>query len=163
MILRDQYRIETQTQETNNDITNIEEYIMSLIIAEKTSEEATQDGPMTANPGNWFTSKEHYLEFIAAWKNWANRGGHITSSHLILYALLRNRDWNDGWTPATKIGKIDQQKWKVIYAFEAIRSVHNETALLAPFDGTVTTEMLIAIRENLLYYRKGPFGTLRGD
>lgn len=121
----------------------------------------TESNPVTH--GDWFTSKEHYLEFIAAWKNWVNRGGHINSSHIILYALLRNKDWTNGWTEPTIRGKIDQQHWKKIHAFHSIRTVHCERALLAPFDGTVTTEMLITIRENLEYIRKGPFGVLRGD
>ena len=130
-----------------------------------TIEEAIQEGttaPHNVEAGEWFTSKEHYLEFIAAWKNWANRGGHLNSTHFILYALLRNRQWTDGWTTPTKPGKIDQQHWKVIYAFQGIKSTHNERELLAPFDGTITTEMLMAIRENLEYFQKGPFGVMRG-
>ena len=43
-----------------------------------------------------------------------------------------------------------------------IKATHNEKALLAPFDGTITTEMLMAIRENLEYLQKGPFGVMRG-
>ena len=113
--------------------------------------------------GEWFTSKEHYLEFIAAWKNWVNRGGYISSSHIILYALLRNRDWNAGWTDPKNPGKITEQHWKKWYAFQSIKMAHNERALLAPFDGTITTEMLMTIRENLSYIRKGAFGTLRGE
>ncbi len=115
--------------------------------------------------GDWFTSKEHYLEFKAAFKKWATERKYLNSSHFILYALLRNRQWLEGWTaPNPKsLGKVDQHYWKKIYAFTNIKSGYNETELLAPFDGTITTAMLKTIRENIEYLRKGPFGVLRGE
>lgn len=126
-------------------------------------EEVTHEESIDVTSGEWFTSKEHYLEFTAAFKNWINRGGHADSTHFLLYAILRNKDWNKGWTYPLNPGKQTEQHWKKMYAFQKITSPYNEKELLAPFDGTVTTEMLKTLRENLEYIRKGPFGTLRGD
>ena len=130
-----------------------------------TIEEVSQEESNSVEMGDWFTSKEHYLEFKAAFKNWATERKYLTSSHFILYALLRNREWTKGWTaPNPKsLGKVDQHHWKKIYAFHNIKTGYNETELLAPFDGTITTAMLKTIRENIEYIRKGPFGVLKGE
>ena len=111
--------------------------------------ETTTTMTTDVKPGEWFTSKEHYLEFTAAFKNWINRGGYADSSHFLLYAILRNKDWKKGWTPPTKAGKIDEHAYKRSHAFYKIKSGYNEKYLLAPFDGTITTEMLMVLRENL--------------
>lgn len=111
----------------------------------------------SVTPGEWFTSKEHYLEFRAAFKAYANDDNTkycLSPCHFALYAILRNRDWKKGWTLPTKPGKQVEHKYKLSNVFNMIKSPYNEEHLLKPFDGTITTEMLIALRENLDDYRK---------
>ena len=118
--------------------------------------EEVQEELITVTPGDWFTSKEHYLEFRAAFKAYANDENHkheLMPVHFIMYAILRNRDWRDGWTFPTKTGKQVEHRYKLSSAFNAIKSPYNEEYLLKPFDGTITTEMLMALRENLDEYR----------
>ena len=105
-------------------------------------------------PGDWFTSKEHYLEFRAAFKKYANEHKHgLTPAHFILYAILRNRDWKDGWTIPTHPGKKVENQAKLSGAWNMIKAPWCEEHLLKPFDGTITTEMLMVLRENLNDYR----------
>ena len=111
--------------------------------------EIQEDESTTVTPGDWFTSKEHYLEFRAAFKSWIKRGERTYASHFLLYAFLRNRDWKKGWTYPTKPGKQLEHNYKRSAAFQQIKSTYNESNLLAPFDGTITTAMLKALRENL--------------
>lgn len=111
----------------------------------------------TVTPGEWFTSKEHYLEFRAAFKKYAsdkNNKYGLRPVHFIIYAILRNRDWRDGWTIPEHPGKKIENRAKLSEAFNAIKSPWSEEHVLKPFDGTITTEMLIALRENLDEYRK---------
>lgn len=111
----------------------------------------------TVTPGEWFTSKEHYLEFRAAFKKYAsdkNNKYGLRPVHFIIYAILRNRDWRDGWTIPEHPGKKMENRAKLSEAFNAIKSPWSEEHVLKPFDGTITTEMLIALRENLDEYRK---------
>ncbi len=100
-------------------------------------------------PGDWFTSKEHYLEFRAAFKKWINYGNWASSSHFILYAILRNRDWKDGWNCPKSPGKQIEHKYKKSSSFYIIKSGYQDGYLLKPFGGTITTAMLKALRENL--------------
>jgi hypothetical protein len=108
----------------------------------------------TVEPGDWFTSKEHYLEFRAAFKKYLREGGEPQACHFLLYAILRNRDWKKGWTYPEHPGKQVEHTAKLSQAFSNIKSTWMENYLLKPFDGTVTTEMLMALRENLEDYRK---------
>ena len=135
-------------------------FISNLINRNTTEEVAaevqTQEELVAVTPGDWFTSKEHYLEFRAAFKAYAsdeNTKYGLWPSHFVLYAILRNRDWKKGWTFPTKTGKQVEHRYKLSSAFNAIKSPYNEEYLLKPFDGTITTEMLMALRENLDEYR----------
>jgi len=125
--------------------------------------ETTETPAVIESTNEWFTSKDHYLEFRAAFKNWAKRGGQLDSCHFLLYSILRNRDWNKGWTTPTNPGKLTEHHYKIANAFYAIKSPHNERYLLAPFDGTITTEMLIEIRSQLDAIRKGRFAIIKGE
>ena len=128
-----------------------------------TTEEVVQDESIEVTPGEWFTSKEHYLEFRTAFKNWINRDAECDASHFLLYAILRNRDWKDGWTYPKNPGKQVEHEYKKSAAFSKIKSGYNEKYLLAPFDGTITTAMLKALRDNMEYIKKGPFESIRGS
>ena len=119
-----------------------EETVIEAVAQEETT------APHNVEAGEWFTSKEHYLEFTAAFKKSA-QDKNLTSAHFLLYAILRNRDWNKGWTLPTNKGKQIEHGYKKSNAFYQLKSPAGERHLLAPFDGTITTEMLMAIRENL--------------
>lgn len=110
----------------------------------------------TITPGDWFTSKEHYLEFRAAFKAYASDKNHkygLRPCHFIIYAILRNRDWRDGWTIPTHPGKKVENQAKLSEAWNTIKAPWSEEHILKPFGDTITTEMLIALRENLDEYR----------
>jgi len=104
----------------------------------------------SCSKGDWFTSKEHYLEFIAAFKKSANDPEiHLNATHFLIYAILRNKDWREGWTVPKKPNKLEHYKGKMSTAFGIIKLPHMEQWLLSPFEGTITTEMLMTLRENL--------------
>ena len=124
----------------------------TTVVAEPVKEEAIKS-ISTVTPGEWFTSKEHYLEFRTAFKKFLNDGGNASAGHFLLYAILRNRDWKKGWTYPLHPGKQVEHRAKLSQAFDMIKSTWMEKHLLAPFDGTITTEMLMALRENLDEYR----------
>lgn len=128
----------------------------TITVAE--TEQAHKKTVITGNvtPGDWFTSKEHYLEFRAAFKAYAsdkNKRYGLTSAHFLVYSILRNRDWTKSWTYPTHPGKQVEHVAKKATAFTTIRNPWWEEHLLKPFDGTITTEMLMVLRENLDEYR----------
>lgn len=116
--------------------------MLSLLETKEVQNEETQTGDM-------FTSKEHYLEFTAAFKAWAKAKKPLDSQHFLLYAILRNRDWTKGWTLPENSGKLTEHQYKLARAFNGIKSPYLQDYLLAPFDGTITTEMLARIRSEL--------------
>lgn len=132
---------------------------LNNLMKKPTTTVATQEvqAPITTvTPGDWFTSKEHYLEFKAAFKAYAsdkNTKYALSSSQILLYAILRNRDWKKGWTTPTNPGKLVEHRAKMASAFSMIKAPYCEEHLLKPFDGTITTEMLMALRENLEQYK----------
>ena len=121
-----------------------------------TAKEEAVEPTTNVVPGEWFTSKEHYLDFRAAFKKYVNSDDKyaLQPVHFIIYAILRNRDWRDGWTIPQHPGKKIENQAKLSSAWQMIKSPWCENLILKPFDGTITTEMLIALRENLDEYRK---------
>lgn len=99
--------------------------------------------------GDMFTSKEHYLEFTAAFKAWAKAKKPLDTQHFLLYAILRSRDWTKGFTLPENPGKLIEHRYKKSAAFNSIKSPYSQDYLLAPFDGTITTEMLARVRDEL--------------
>jgi len=116
--------------------------MLSFLEAKETQIEETQTGDM-------FTSKEHYLEFTAAFKAWAKARKPLDSQHFLLYAILRNRDWTKGWTTPENSGKLTEHQYKLARAFYSIKSPHTKDYLLAPFGETISQEMLERIRSEL--------------
>ena len=104
-------------------------------------------------PNNWFTSKEHHDDFIAAFKHYANNNDNLTASHFLLYAILRNQDWKKGWTLPKNENKHIEHKQKLTMAFITIIKQLNDNKLLKPFGGNITTEMLMAVRVHLIAIR----------
>lgn len=135
----------------------------------------------------FFESKEHYLNFRQAWKDFHNNRDHmrtfewtddsgkkhegevpvLTSSHYLLYNMLRGYNIKYGFTPLLEGN--DVKKWEACYyaAVEIFRTSKrlqdvNSTskfsreyarkdvdALLLPFGGHVTYEALRDIGEQL--------------
>ena len=57
----------------------------------------------------FFKSKEHYLDFLAAWKKAANQEDKAlrpSPYHYIIYALLRGYHEDHGFTPITSENKL---------------------------------------------------------
>lgn len=110
----------------------------------------------TNTPKDLFTSKEHYLSFISAWKHTFNDPElrkQLTPAHFLLYAALRGKDWRKGFTPCTNKNKIDNGYAPYYSAYNALLSIHTATQasmwragmLMEPFNGTLTKEMLLII------------------
>ena len=120
---------------------------------------------------SFFDSKEHYLQFKAAWKQYIADGKHLretytdsqggickmdsalTCSHHLIYNALRNCDLKKSFSPITNQNKLKSQYSRDPYrAFEyarnsikwALKSSASNSAdwLLTPFGDTVTKEML---------------------
>lgn len=99
--------------------------------------------------GDMFTSKEHYLEFKAAFKAWASEKKWLATHHFLLYAILRGRDWTKGFAPDRFPKDHGSHKYKMRQAFYNIKSSFHQESLLEPFGGTITTGMLKRIRNEL--------------
>ena len=55
---------------------------------------------------SFFTSKEHYLAFRKAWADHVNAGKSVSPEQLIVYALLREKPADYGFTPITNPAKL---------------------------------------------------------
>jgi hypothetical protein len=123
---------------------------------------------------SFFTSKEHYLAFRDAWKQYHADGKHkketytdyqggickcpseLTSDHHLVYNALRKRDLSKSFTPITSEGKLNAFNGKPYAAFYAAKGrisaciKYNRTDWLKePFGGTVTDDMLKELNEAL--------------
>lgn len=103
-----------------------------------------------------FTDKEHYLNFLKAWKETCNSEAKNTlkPEHFLLYAAFRGQDWRKGFSPCTNKNKLANGYAPYYSAFTALQSIHTATKttsmwragmLMEPFKETITKEMLIAI------------------
>ena len=76
----------------------------------------------------------------------------LTAAHHLLYLALRGKDWRRAFTPISNRRKLDNGAFVAWALFRALGSLHspwNTDALLAPFEGAVTPEMLARLRELL--------------
>ncbi len=128
-----------------------------------------------------FSDKEHYLQFLQAWKQAVNSpsvkstkdpiygnklSGSVRSEHYMLYNILRGRSADVGFTPISNKNKLmngvplnlelHNARWAIERAANAAVDVQRKLTtasflefaqrtvdqMLAPFNGTVTTEML---------------------
>lgn len=115
----------------------------------------------------FFESKEQYLKFLAAWKIAANNPDETLCprpEHYILYALLREKWENHGFTPITSIKKLDNgrranealfnARAHIIYKVEGAKidlSLYKVDLdqLLEPFGETLSPEKLLLIGQAL--------------
>ncbi len=118
---------------------------------------------------DFFESKEHYLAFRAAWSKAMNseEKHNLTCDHHLLYIAARKRDFLAGFSPIMRESKLRGEEGAAGERYRtAVKSLRRVTItrrgaqkllegnesyargvnnLLAPFDGTITPEMLIQI------------------
>lgn len=113
----------------------------------------------------FFTSKDHYLQFVKSWKQYHAEGKHkkveVTNNdgggtrmesnlhcvHHLIYVLLRGKDISKMFQATDK--HVGQGPY---YAFEQARSsidwrvrINRIESILEPFAGTIDKETLVAI------------------
>ena len=114
----------------------------------------------------YFNDKEHYLNFLKAWKRAANKSvskgeewGCLTGAHMVMYALLRGRDVRTAFTPITKQSKLENgfyinhgMYWAAQDLAGLARSWNQEERVkkfLAPFAGTIEPEVLFKLIDEM--------------
>jgi len=119
-------------------------------------------------PHTFFDSKEEYLQFRQAWKDFHKDGKHkkkpttdycggvshkseLTCAHHLIYALLRGRDITKSFVPNRKVHGQDpyfayyNARQKISFSLRMLEN-HSRgdmmAKLLLPFGGLVSTDML---------------------
>jgi len=125
----------------------------------------------------YFNDKQHYLNFLKAWKKAAtksvNKGEDwacLSGAHMLLYALLRGKDVRTAFTPVTKRTKLTNGTYinhGMYWAYTTLISLKQSypegirDKFLAPFNGTIDEEVLLKIIDEMpkitpLYSNYGP-------
>jgi hypothetical protein len=114
-----------------------------------------------------FPNAEAYRALRRQWSTLINsdRQHDLTATHHLLYLAACGKDWRKAFTPATNRRKLDNGAYAGWILWRALDQLHwsrDETALLAPFEGTITAEMLRQIKTllpkpNLYAYRSEQF------
>jgi hypothetical protein len=97
-----------------------------------------------ANPDNYNTLRRHWSSLVNS-----SRRHELQAAHYVLYLALCGKDWRLAFTPITNSRKLANGAFHGWAIFRALRRLHSplyDEALLAPFDGVVTLEMLQAVR-----------------
>src|SRR5512139_2672789 len=120
---------------------------------------------------HFFTNPQDYMAFRQHWSALLNsdRKHELTAAHHLLYLALCGKDWRKAFTPASNRRKLENGAyagWALWRALDQIHWTRDEAALLAPFDGLITTEMLQQIRAllpkpNAYAYRPEQFADRR--
>ncbi len=102
-----------------------------------------------------FPDNNSYMTLQSQWRVLVNspRKHELKAAHYLLYQALRGKDWRKAFTPISNQRKLDNgafESWGLIQAFNTLHSRVWEGALLAPFDGLVTAEMLQLVRSLML-------------
>ena len=119
----------------------------------------------------YFNDKEHYLNFLQAWKKAAQRSSHkgedwgyladvrLTGAHMVMYALLRERDVRSAFTPITKKTKLSNGAYVnhgMYWAYQDLiglaRAWNQEERVekfLAPLNDTIDKEVLFKLIEEI--------------
>jgi hypothetical protein len=126
-----------------------------------TTETLVQGYVLTNTPKDLFTSKEHYLSFVQAWRKYANspEGKTLSTSDFILYAFFRGKDWRKGFTPCKKQIKLNNGHhpyWGAYNGFQSLRfrvKYHPEAYVTNHikkiFGDTITKEMIDSLMKYL--------------
>jgi hypothetical protein len=100
------------------------------------------------------THPDAYPFLRTQWSGLMNseRKHHLSAAHHLLYLALSGKDWRKSFTPPSNPRKLANGAlpgWMLFQALHLLHSKFNETQLLAPFDGLVTSEMLANVRRVL--------------
>jgi hypothetical protein len=98
-----------------------------------------------------FPNAEAYLAPRRQWSKLINsdRKHALMTAHHLLYLAACGKDWRRAFTLATNRRKLDNGAyagWMLWRALDQIHWSRDEAALLAPFEGIITAEMLQQIR-----------------
>jgi hypothetical protein len=121
---------------------------------------------------NFFETKDHYLQFRQAWKDYINSGqakkqemkywggtpyfaSSLKCEHHLLYALLRGKDIHKLFVPNYKVHgqppyyAFEQAKWKICIGIEGDTpyAKKRRAELLGPFGGTIDEDALKSVAE----------------
>ncbi len=114
----------------------------------------------------YFNDKQHYLNFLQAWKKAAQRSGSkgkdwgcLTGAHMVMYALLRGRDVRSAFTPITKKTKLSNGAYVnhgMYWAYQDLIGLAREwkqeervEKFLAPLNDTVDAEVLFKLMNEI--------------
>ena len=79
-------------------------------------------------------------------------GRTLRPEHFLLYQALRGKDWRKAFAPITNTKKLENGgfwAWGRLRALAAVHSSFSQEALLQPFGGIVTAEVLARVRARL--------------
>ena len=110
----------------------------------------------------YFNDKQHYLNFLTAWKKAAQRSSSkgedwscLTGAHMVLYAFLRGRDVRTAFTPITKKSKLENGAYinhGMYWAYHDLigldrvwKKEERVEKFLAPLNDTVDKEVLFKV------------------
>jgi hypothetical protein len=109
-----------------------------------------------------FPDSSAYLALRHQWSMLMNsdRRHELTAAHHLLYLALCGKDWRTAFRPPTNQRKLDNggyYNWGLFPALRTVQYSQDEDALLGPFAGCVTPEMLTQVRTwlaslNLYHY-----------
>jgi hypothetical protein len=112
----------------------------------------------------------HPDAYNALHKKWSvlinsDRRHELTAAHHFLYLALSGKDWRKTFTPPTNQRKLENGAflgWAMFRALQTIKNRFKEPDLLAPFDGAITSQMLVELRDllptsNLYSFRPADF------
>jgi hypothetical protein len=102
----------------------------------------------------FFPNSDSYNALRKRWSDLINsdRRHELTATHHLLYLALMGKDWRKAFMPPTNQRKLDNGAflgWGMFRALQAIHLKFSEDELLAPFEGSVTPQMLAALRDLL--------------
>lgn len=92
-------------------------------------------------------TKEQYLEIVKSWKDFVNSKKTIYNSHMVLYNIFRSKSFDKGFTPVTKVKKLENgcHEWQGLKnaTYNILRAAiygSGVEALLKPFGETLNRE-----------------------
>jgi hypothetical protein len=105
-----------------------------------------------------FTRTDTYLILRKHWSQLINseQRHELSAGHHLLYMALLGKDWRKSFTPVSNRRKLENGAFYGWGLFRALRMLHlkfYEEALLAPFEGIVTPEMLAQVRSLIVVHK----------
>ena len=99
----------------------------------------------------FFPNPDSYNALRKKWSDLINseHKHELTAAHHLLYLALTGKDWRKAFTLPTNQRKVDNgafRGWCMFGVLQTIHLIFKEQALLAPFDGLVTPQMLTQLR-----------------